>query len=168
MKESRNIAFGGMLAALSVVILLLGASSGIGTYAAPMMAAPLLAPVGRKMGRRWHILLWLTVSLLGFLLIVDLEQNLMYLCLFGPYPILRPWFESRNQPQRTLFKLLWFNAVTAALEWAVMTLLIPEVSSLWMNLLLLGLGNVVFFFYDRIIPRLEGMILHYLGRALKL
>ncbi|MBQ9166597.1 MAG: hypothetical protein IJX71_06730, partial [Oscillospiraceae bacterium] len=92
MKETRKLALGGMMAALSIVILMVGASIGIGTYAAPMLAAPLLSPVGRAMGKKYHVLLWIAVSLLSFLLVADVEQNLMYLCLFGLYPIIRPWF----------------------------------------------------------------------------
>ena len=43
--ESQKIALYGVLGALSVVLLLLGAALQIGTYAAPMLASFLLVPV---------------------------------------------------------------------------------------------------------------------------
>ena len=43
--ESQKIALCGVLGALSVVLLLVGAALQIGTYAAPMLAAFLLIPV---------------------------------------------------------------------------------------------------------------------------
>lgn len=155
MKETRKLALGGMMAALSIVILLLGSAIGIGTYAAPMLAAPLLSPVGRAMGRKYHVLLWLAVSLLGFLLIADVEQNLMYFCLFGLYPIIRPWFQKRTGGLEWILKLLYFNGIVLAAEALLMLVLVPEGTSLWGNLLLLLLGNGIFFCYDRLIPRIE-------------
>ena len=43
--ESQKIALCGVLGALSVVLLLVGAALQIGTYAAPMLAALLAIPV---------------------------------------------------------------------------------------------------------------------------
>lgn len=166
MKETRKLALGGMMAALSIVILVLGSSIGIGTYAAPMLAAPLLSPVGRAMGKKYHVLLWIAVSLLSFLLIADVEQNLMYLCLFGLYPIIRPWFEKQRKSLQLPFKLLYFNLVVIAMEALLMLVLVPEISGLWANLLLLLMGNAVFFCYDRLIPRIELTLERRLGRLL--
>lgn len=166
MKDSRRIAAGGMMAALSIVTLMLGAAIGIGTYAAPMLAAPLLSPVGRRMGRKYQILLWLVVSLLGFLLIADVEQNLMYLCLFGPYPILRPWLERRKKPLRLPLKLLFFNALLLPVEALVVLVLLPTASTTAMNVILLLLGNAVFLAYDRVIPRIEYLLEKRLGKLL--
>ena len=152
------------MAALSIVILMVGASIGIGTYAAPMLAAPLLSPVGRAMGKKYHVLLWIAVSLLSFLLVADVEQNLMYLCLFGLYPIIRPWFHRQKKSLQIPLKLLYFNAVVVSMEALLMLVLVPEVFGLWANLLLLLMGNAVFFCYDRLIPRIEHTLERRLGR----
>ena len=42
--QSRRIALCGVLAALGVVVLLVGSALGLGTYAAPMLACFLLLP----------------------------------------------------------------------------------------------------------------------------
>lgn len=61
--ESQKIALCGVLGALSVVLLLVGAALQIGTYAAPMLAAFLLIPVLDEYGPKYALLLYATVSI---------------------------------------------------------------------------------------------------------
>ena len=56
--ESQKIALCGVLGALSVVLLLVGAALQIGTYAAPMLAAFLLIPVLDEYGPKYALLLY--------------------------------------------------------------------------------------------------------------
>ena len=63
MKKSAVMALCGMTAALSVVLLWLGAVLEVGMYAAPMLAGFCLLPVGTRCGRRSQILLWLAVRI---------------------------------------------------------------------------------------------------------
>lgn len=157
-KDTYRIALCGVMAAVSVVLLGVGAMLGVGCYAGPMFAGLCLLPVGRQAGRKYHALLWLTVSLVSFLLISDVEQNLIYLCLFGPYPLLRPSFERLPGLWRIALKLLFFNAVVFAVEALVMLVLVPEVISGWMIALLLALGNLMFWMYDFLIPRYDALL----------
>ena len=71
--ESQKIALCGVLGALSVVLLLVGAALQIGTYAAPMLAAFLLIPVLDEYGPKYALLLYATVSILSVLLVPELE-----------------------------------------------------------------------------------------------
>lgn len=155
MRESRRIALCGMMAALSIVVLLTGALLQVGTYAGPMIAGILLLPVGREVGRKHHVLMWLAVSILSFILIRDWEQNLMYLCIFGVYPMLRPLFHRLKGWLRLAAKLLYFNVTTVLLEVLVMLLLVPESMGWGMIIMLLALGNLCFVLYDFILPRME-------------
>ena len=164
MKESRQIAICGMMAALSIVILVVGAVLGIGMYAAPMLAGLMLIPIGHKLGRKYHIMIWAVVSILSFMLISNIEQNLMYLCLFGCYPIIRPWFERRRKGLRLALKLIYFNAVAISLEALIMLVLVPESMSAVLTVIFLALANLTFVCYDFIIPRAELLISKYLGR----
>ncbi len=164
MKQSSVMAFCGMMAAVSVVIMLLGAVIGIGAYAAPMFAGLILIPIGNKFGKKYHVMLWITVSLLSFVLVPNVEQNLMYLALFGLYPILYQSFQKLPKFPRLICKLLYFNAVILLLEWLVMTLLVPEALTTWMAILLLAIGNLTFLMYDFLILRMEIVIQHYLKK----
>lgn len=165
--QTYRIALGGVMAALSIVILLIGSTLGIGIYIAPMLAGLCLLPVGRELGRRVHILIWLVVSLLCFILISDMEQNLMYLCLFGCYPILRPSFQRLKNPLRLLVKLIFFNAVSVAAEVLVLTFFVPESLGTGMIVTLLLLGNLTFLCYDRILPVFDAVLSRYLLKYLK-
>lgn len=167
MNQTRKIALCGMMSALSVVIMAIGAVLGIGIYAAPMLAGLLILPLGMMLGRREQLLVWISVSLLCLMLISDWEQNLMYLCLFGPYPILYPLFQKLPKGLRLMSKLAFFNLVTVVAEALVLLVLVPEPLSAGMIIALLALGNLTFLLYDRLIP-LFALILHkHLNRILK-
>ena len=167
MKEARKIAYCGMMAALSIVIMVVGSIAGLGMYAGPMFAGLLMAPVGMRMGRKYHVLMWIVVSLLSFMLISNVEQNLMYLCLFGCYPILWPIFQRLKPGLRIAVKLVYFNVVVVALEALIMLVLVPESMGTGMAIALLLLGNLTFICYDFLVPRADILIRKLLGRINK-
>ena len=84
--ESQKIALCGVLGALSVVLLLVGAALQIGTYAAPMLAAFLLIPVLDEYGPKYALLLYATVSILSVLLVPELELAFFYVLSLGITP----------------------------------------------------------------------------------
>ena len=166
MKQTRRIALCGMISALSVVVLALGAMLGIGMYAAPMIAGLCLLPIRREAGLKGQLMVWLSVSLLSFMLISEVEQNLMYLCLFGLYPILVPYFLRLPKGIRTLCKFLFLNVVTIAVEMLVVLVLVPEAMGLGLGAALLVMANVVFFLYDRLLPVFDAILSKYLRNFL--
>jgi len=167
MKQTRTVALCGMVSALSVAALAVGAMLGIGMYAAPMIAGLCLLPIRREAGWRGQGMVWLAVSLLSLMLISDVEQNLMYLCLFGLYPILYPAFQRLPGGVRIAAKMLFMNAVTIAVEALVMLVLVPETLGLWMGLTLMVMANAVFFLYDRLLPVFDALLSRYLRAFLK-
>ena len=158
MKHTRAVALCGVTAALAVVLMAVGGLLGVGLYAAPMLAGLCLLPAGRHLGLKYHLLLWLAVSALSFFLVPDIEQNLMFLCLFVCYPILRPALQRLPRLPRLLCKLLFFNAVSVALEALVLLVLAPEALAPPLLLLLLALGNLTFLLYDLLIPRAQRLL----------
>ena len=144
-----------MMTALTIVLLVLGAVLEIGIYAAPMLAGLCLLPVGELCGKKNQLLVWLAASLLGLFLVPNVEEVLMYLALFGCYPVVRPWFQKRNKWGRLLWKVLYFNAVTLAVQTLVLWILVPEPMGFGLGAVLLLLGNVVFWLYDLLLPRAE-------------
>ena len=87
--QSRKTAFCGVLAALSVVLMLLGSALQVGTYAAPMLAAFLQIPVLEEYGSRSALLLYTASAVLALLLVPETELALFYLLAVGYYPSLR-------------------------------------------------------------------------------
>lgn len=167
MKEARKIALCSMMAALSVVLMVVGSIAGLGMYAAPMFAGFCLLPIGREVGKKYHLMLWLVVSVLCFILVPNVEQNLMYFALFGCYPIFRPAFERLAKLPRIILKLLFFNVITVSLEILIMLVLVPESLGTAMIIVLLLLGNLTFIVYDFLIPRMERILAYYLKRIIK-
>lgn len=167
MKQSKMIAVCGMMAALSVVVMILGAALGLGLYVSPMLAGVCLLPVGTIYGKKYHTILWLAVSLLNFMLVPNIEENLMYLCLFGCYPIIRPCFQKLPKVLRFVTKLLFFTIVFAALELLVMMVLIPETMGIGMMIALIVLGDITFMLYDFVLPRAEWVLQKHLGKFMK-
>ena len=154
----------GIQAALSMVILLLGAALGIGTYLAPMIAGGSLILIRRAYGLKYHVVLWLAVSILSLMLVPNVEQNLMYLCLFGCYPVFYPYLQKLTKVVRLIMKLLYFNAVFLAVELLLIMVLVPEAVDSLIFVIFILLGNVAFLCYDMVLPRFELLLYRYLEK----
>ena len=164
MRKSNMIAHCGMMAALSIVVMILGAALGLGLYISPMIGGLCLVPIGQKFGEKYQWMLWAVVSLLCFILMPEIEQNLMYLTLFGLYPILQPRFGRLPRRLKWPCKLLYFNLVVVAVEALIMLLLVPEAMTPWMAVIMLLLGNAIFLMYDYLVPRAHLLFRKYLGK----
>lgn len=160
-QTTRQIALGGVLAALAVVILLLGGVIPIGTYLAPMLASlpliVLLAELPKGLCLGWYAV----VAILGATLCPDKETAFVFVFL-GWYPVARPALDRLPRLPRLLGKLLLFNLAVAAL-YALLILvfrleaLLQEAreTGFVMLLVLAILGNVTFLFYDLLLKRLS-------------
>ena len=155
MGQTKRLTICAMMAAVSVVLMLLGAVLQLGTYAAPLLTGMVLIPIGDRYGRKYQVMLWLVISVLCFMLIPAAEQNMMFAGLFGWYPIAYPTLQKLPRLLRLLVKLLLFNGVVIAMEALLLWVIAPEAMELTMMLLLLALGNVTFLLYDYLIPKTE-------------
>ena len=164
MRKSNVMAHCGMMTALSIVLMVLGAALGLGLYISPMLAGLCLMPIGQKFGAKYQWLVWAAVSFLSFILVAEAEQNLMYCTLFGLYPLLQPHFERLPRHLVWPCKLVYFNLVGLAVEALVILLLVPEAMPTWMILVMLALGNAIFVMYDFLLPRAHLLFRKYFGR----
>ena len=162
--STKRMATCSMMAALSVVLMVLGAILELGMYACPLFAGLCFIPIGQKYGRKYHITLYVASSILCFLMVPNMEENLMFAGLFGWYPIVRPVLQKLPKVIRWICKLVIFNVVVIAIEWLVMTILVPEAIGGTLLWVLLILGNITFLAYDFMIPKMEVLM----GRITKL
>ena len=153
--QSKQLAMCAMTAALGVVLMVLGTFLGLGIYMVPMFVGWCLIPIGKEYGSKYQTMLWIVISLLCAIFVTDIEQNLMFASLFGWYPIARTKLQRLPKLLRIVVKLLLFNGIIIVLETVVITLLVPEAMEAWMAILLIALGNITFFLYDRAFPVLE-------------
>ena len=160
---ARQLALGGVFAALAVVILLLGGVIPIGTYIAPMLASMPLIVLLKELPRGLCLGWYAIVAILGVMLCPDKETAFVFVFL-GWYPIARPALDRLPRLPRIAAKLLIFNLAVAAL-YALLILvfrleaLVQEAkeTGLAMLLVLVVLGNLTFLFYDVLLNRLTAL-----------
>ena len=167
-RKSWSMAYCGMVAALSIALMLLGALIPLAMFIAPAVAGFLIATVCVECGRTMAYTAYGAVSLLAVLFVPDKEVALIFVFLLGYYPLVKPRFERIRPPVlRGLCKLLLCNAAVAAM-YGLILLLIPagsvaqelRATALILSLATLAMGNVAFLLYDR---ALHNMLMIYRG-----
>lgn len=153
-KSSAKTAIGGVIAALSVVLMFLTSVIPSMTYALPAMAGILLIIIVIEIDKKWALGVYAVVSILSILLIADKEAAVMYIMFFGYYPIVKAVFESRfNNTLCWVLKLITFN-ISMVIAFLITTYVfnIPfdemEEYGAIAAFGLLGVGNVVFIIFD--------------------
>lgn len=154
---AKNVALGGMLAALAVVLMAMGTILPVATYVCPMLCALLLQIVLKTCGKRIAWAWFGAVAVLSALLAPDKEAAAVFAFL-GYYPIVKPWLDGRRLPW--LWKAVLFNGATALLYWLLLAVLgmeqlTAEFAAMGAGMLIacLVLGNVTFFLLDKLLSR---------------
>lgn len=159
-KSSHNMAFCGIFGALMLVAMLGGNLLAVATFCAPVLAGILLIPVLYEKGYRLAWVLYLAVSLLSLMLIPDMEMSFTFLFVAGPYPMVQRWLNHRLRAKlpRVAVKAAVFN-VTLLVMYSVLIRVFPVAGDfgtlngsrgLAIGVLVL-LGNLVFYCYDRLL-----------------
>lgn len=164
--KSWAMAYCGMAAALSVVLMLLGAVFPIAMFIAPAVASFLIATVCVECGKTMALTAYGAVSLLSLLFVPDKEVALTFVFLLGYYPLAKPYFE-RIRPAllRAVCKLLLCNGGILAM-YGLVLLLVPagsiaeelRTTAMAVSLVTLAMGNAAFLLYDR---ALHNMLMLY-------
>ena len=154
---ARKIAFGGMFAALAMVIMNLGSMIPVATFVCPVLCMLLLAFVTRMCGSRTGWAWYGTVSLLSVLMAPDKEAAAVFVFL-GFYPIVKPQFDRMRFSW--LLKLLLFNVAILAMYALLIRLFgMEQIAAEYhglgmvMTAVMLVLGNVTFFLLDKVLTR---------------
>lgn len=157
-RQSSQMAFCGLMCALSVALMLAGGLIPIATYCAPMASALFLLPILLEYGKKPAWTAYAAVSLITLMLGVDKEAAFFYLFL-GYYPLLK-WDIERMRRKRLRLpcKLLVFNAAIllmyAVLGYVLgMHAIVEEFTQMGAGLLLIFilLLNVCLLLYDRLL-----------------
>ena len=162
MKKSTQVAVGGLASALCLLLMFLTGMIPFTTYALPAMAGIVLIAVVIENGTQTAALVYVSVSLLSLFLSPDKEAALMFLCFFGYYPVIKAKLEQiRPKLLELLAKYGIFNLAIIATYWVISYVLgLPDILEELGELgkysiaILLGMGNLVFFLYDRALTNL--------------
>ncbi len=156
---SSRVALGGIVAALCIVIMFLTGVLPALYIAAPMAAGLLMIILVEEVSVGWAWLTYLAVSLLSLMVTFDKEAALMFILFFGYYPMLRLNIEKISiKPLKTVCKYALFN-LFLALDYlmTVYVLGLPtfDDTGAAMFIVLFLSFNLIFFFYDRILSRMD-------------
>ena len=150
-----DMALGGIMAALAVVVMCMGGLIPVATFVCPMLAMMLLTVVLKRCGVRVGWAWYGAVAILGLLMGPDKEAAAVFAFL-GYYPIIKPKMD--GLPVTWLWKLIYFNVVILAMYWLLLNLfgmseLMAEFEEMGtiMTTVTLLLGNVTFFMLDRLL-----------------
>lgn len=153
--SAKRMALSGVTAALAVVLMCIGTLVPVATYIVPMMLCLFLGYLKPKLGVKYAFCWYLTVASLSILMAPDKEAAAIFTFL-GYYPIVKPWLDKRK------FSLAWklalFNAVILLMYWLLMNVFgmaaireeFRKLGTVFTVAALL-LGNVTFFFMDRLL-----------------
>jgi hypothetical protein len=155
--SAKEIALGGLMAALAIVIMSLGGLIPFATFVCPMLCCMMtklvLSLCARKIAWAWYG----AVALLSVLMAPDKEAAAVFVFL-GYYPIVKPWMDKRRLSW--LWKAALFNAAILVMYWLLihifgLTQIAREYAEAGqvMTIIMLILGNVTFFMLDMILGR---------------
>ena len=161
-----QIAFGGMMAALALVIMNMVGLIPIATYVCPSLCMVLLSVVLKLCGKRIGWALYGAVAILSVLMAPDKEAAMIF-AVIGYYPIIKPAFERTKMPNTC--KYLYFNVVILLVYWLMINLMgLTEIAKefaemgLLFTIVTLLMGNMVFQLLDKILTRVS--VLNKWGR----
>ncbi|ADU26617.1 hypothetical protein [Ethanoligenens harbinense] len=166
-KQARGVALGGMLTALSLVLLVLAGVLPMMQLVFPAVAGLLLVVVVLELHIKWAWGIFAAVTLLGLLLCPDKSVVVYYVFFFGHYPLLKNYIERlRSRAVQWLVKIPLFNACIILAYLAIAKLFgVPEDLLRYGYPFALALANAAFILYDIALSRL---IVTYIYRVRKL
>lgn len=168
MKKSpaSRISFGGMMAAVALVIMNLIGVIPVATFVCPMLCMMILTLVMRFCGKRIGWAWYGAVAILSALMAPDKEAAAIFVTL-GYYPLVKPILDKVKGG--LALKLLLFNFVILLMYWVLINLfglseIVQEYNQLGfaMTVVTLLMGNFIFYMLDKILGRIA--VMNKLGR----
>lgn len=107
----------GLCTALSVVLMFLGGTVYIFAYVVPMLLGIIMSMIKKTLGNGSAVSVYISTSVLSFILVSDKECVLMYALFFGYYPIIKPYLEKiKPSVLSFLLKFAVFNISVFVIE----------------------------------------------------
>lgn len=165
--STKELALGGMLTALGVVLLCLGGIAPLALYACPILASAVLLPVRERCRKRIAWSCYAAIAILGTLLGPDKEASSLFVFL-GYYPLIKPALDSiQSRFLRLSAKLLTAVLAVGAeylflffvlrLDAVTQELAATAPAVLWATC---ALGMALFLLYDLTLARLTQLYRH--------
>lgn len=161
MRESYKTTICGVVASISLVLMLLTYVNPFLTYTSPPFAGVLLILIMIEVGRGWAVGTYVSIGLLSLFLLSDKEAAFMFISFFGYYPMLRSVFEQKIKLKavRMTIEFLIYNismALSVVICMYVFGVEYDDFGDLgkFSFVIMLILMNVIFFLYDFLLEKL--------------
>lgn len=120
---AKQMALGGMLIAVAVVIMCMGSMIPVNTYVCPVLCILMTRPVILSCGKRIAWCYYMAVGILGLMLAPDKEAAAVYVFL-GYYPMIKPFFDRLpGKVLPILGKGVLFTLAGAAVYWLLLAVI---------------------------------------------
>ena len=152
--SARRLTLSAMLAALGVVLLVIGSLFDVLSLTAAALATVPLYIALREMGARRATLVYFVTALLAVILFPKSDAALSYALLLGLYTLIKFPLERVHRYAVLPLKLLFFNATFTAIELIGIFLFSIPPLVWWLYAVTYLVANVVFLLYDNVLDRL--------------
>ncbi|MDR1002605.1 MAG: hypothetical protein LBL82_04985 [Oscillospiraceae bacterium] len=151
--DSAKITVSGITIALGLVVMMLSFLLPTLSYSLAMIAGGLLIVPLTEFDRRTAFSVYFGTSALSFILPCDKEAALMYVFIFGLYPIISGFFfKLGSRWLRVLLRLIYFNlsafAAVALAMWIFGIPVFEQGAEVWLLCAFLLAANAAFVLYD--------------------
>ncbi len=165
-KLSFKVALGGIIAALSILLMVIAGVTTTLVYAIPMVVGAILMVLVVEFGAGFAALVYVAVSVISILVLGNKEAAIMYIAFFGYYPIIKSFLEKYLKKILCwIVKYLIFNSAMVASYFIVSKIFMISFDDLEalgkfaLPFLLLA-GNILFVMYDIILTRLVSIYIY--------
>ena len=171
MRRTTRITFGGIMAALSVVFMLLSYFPYF-TYAAPGLASLAIMVCVIESDKKLSLFVYIAASVI-VLLLAESESKFVFVLFFGHYPILKAIFDGKFKGVTLwIIKVLTFNICVFAIYFITSRMLgitLEEFNSIgkYGVVIFLAIINVAFILYDIAISRIAIFYIYRLQNAVR-
>lgn len=170
---SFKVALGGVITAVSLVLMIISGVTVSLEYAVPMITGTLLMILVVEFGKGFATVIYVAVSILSMLILGNKEPAIMYVMFFGYYPIIKSIFEKHlKRIPCWLIKYLIFNVAMITSYFVVTRVFMISFDDIeafgkFALPLLLFAGNVLFLMYDILLTRLVSIYIYKWQKQIK-
>ncbi len=156
---SYKVALGGVISSMSLFVMFMTGILPAFYIAFPMLAGGLLLVIVADIGVKWAFVTYIGIGLLSLFITPDKEAALMFIMLFGHYPILKQYIDRlKTALIRFVLKVLIYNVCIVAIF--KLSMLVLGVDDMFADFEFLGkyvvpvlliFTTIVFLVYDKIL-----------------
>ncbi len=153
---SYRVALGGIVSSLCLLCMFLAGIMPMFYLILPMVAGILLMIIAEEVSLSWAWLTYIAVGILSLFITADKESALVFIMIFGHFPIIRLYLEKlKLKILRWLIKLVIFNACAVSFFYVTVYIfgireMLEEMNEYgkYGAMILLVLCNILFVLYD--------------------